>query len=359
MMHSGEVSGREEVDRALIAGLHSRRWFEAIDEIGRLNLDSDGRDRLAEAKFTTDRISQTLLEEQRRLSDHLGGSGIGAQAVSRSGRVDATVEISLAQAEVGKAIAVLDSLGFRPQREMSLGAISALARSSSELVLVPDNSPITRLIVRWDQKRRRTGLGGALKPSSGDLASVPLPEFAWWAYWPIHLARIAGRVFKRAPSSGSAPYVATPNDLIVPLLERVGVGPDDKVADLGCGDGRILIAAVAEFGCLGIGVESDERLAASAVMRIDDAGFSEKIELHVGDALGLDFSDVSVVFIFLPTTMAARIIPQLLEMLPDGARILAHEQHAVNWPVEPTESQLVIDPAGVTVAHIWVVERRQ
>ncbi len=358
MTTSGKVAGKDGVDRALISALHSRRWSEAIDELRRENLDTHGRDRLDEAVSVTGVISKSLVDEGIKLTYQLREAGISARAVSGSSRIDGTVEVVVGPAEVGGTIVLLGALGFHPQKKMSPGAIRALPRSSSELVFVPDDSPITRLIVRWGDKRGRSRPLAALEPSLGDLASVRLPGFAWWAYWPIRLLRVARRMLlPRRYSSGSAPYVATPNDLIVPLLERVGVGSNDVVADLGCGDGRILISAVSEFGCRGIGVESDESLAALARQRVLEAGLSEKVAIESGDALSVDFSAVSVVFVFLPAAMAAKIIPQVLERLPDRARILAHEQGAVNWPVEPTDSQLVIHPAGVTVAHIWVVNR--
>lgn len=353
-MTSGRLFGSAEVDIALMSGLHDRRWVETIEEIRHLNLDSDGRKRLDEAALTSAQILKDMFDEGSRLAGKLVASEIAAE-VNAGDRIDGTIEIVVAPNDVDRAVPLLDSLGLQPQKELSPGAMRALLESSSALVMVPEvASPVTRLVLRWGEKQDRKGLLGLWNPSLTDLAAVRLPAYAWWTYWAIRPLRLARRsLSRRRESTGSAPYVATPMQLIIPLLEHLGISSKDVVADLGCGDGRILISAVTEFDCRGIGVESDKSLAALARQRVSEAGLSDKIEIQTGDAFSVDFSEVSVVFIFLPSGLATRLIPRVQQMLPNGARILAHEQNDVQWTVEPTRSQLVIHPAGITVAYIW------
>ena len=68
----------------------------------------------------------------------------------------------------------------------------------------------------------------------------------------------------RAPSGPQslAPYVPTPQDVVERMLELAGVGLDDVVYDLGCGDGRTVITAAKKYGAHGVGVDIDpERIA--------------------------------------------------------------------------------------------------
>lgn len=347
--------GRNDVDRELISALHARRWTEALQKLKEASLDDSGRARLDLAVATSTQIGRALIEEGRRLSSLLKDEGIDSRVVEGAARIDGTVELVLAPADVPRAVSLFKTRRLRSPKELSAGALVALPRSQTELALAPEkSSPITRLVLRWGDKTSRRGPLGVLNPSVADLAAVSLPAYAWWAYWGIRPVRLVGRKARRSrESSGSAPFVATPTELIAPLLGLVGLDADDLVADLGCGDGRILISAVETFGCRGVGIESDPALASLARGRVAAAGLTGQITIETGDAIDIDFSSVSVVFVFLPASMAARLIPRVLKLLPDGARVVAHEQNAVAWVIQPTHSELVIHPAGITVAYTW------
>ena len=60
-----------------------------------------------------------------------------------------------------------------------------------------------------------------------------------------------------------APFVPTPPDVVDKMLDMANVGPGDYVIDLGCGDGRIVIAA-ARRGATGLGVDIDGKLIRKA-----------------------------------------------------------------------------------------------
>ena len=85
----------------------------------------------------------------------------------------------------------------------------------------------------------------------GDWTMVSLPTPLWPAYSFVRPARLVlERIGRRdAHAAGLGPFLSTPHSLIPPLFELVGLGPDDTLLDIGCGDGRIAIAAAQSVGC--------------------------------------------------------------------------------------------------------------
>lgn len=85
-----------------------------------------------------------------------------------------------------------------------------------------------------------------------------------------------------------------------------GVLPSHTFVDIGCGDGRVLIAAVQKFGCHGLGIEIDPDQAALARKCVEAAGLSGKIQIVEGDATKMRFPKVDAGFAFLyPETLDA------------------------------------------------------
>ena len=89
-----------------------------------------------------------------------------------------------------------------------------------------------------------------------------------------------------------APYQTSDRSDVRRMLRMAGVGPgggegrQECVYDLGCGDGRIVIAAVADFGAdRAVGVEIDEEIAAKARTAAEAAGVSDRVSIHTGDVL--------------------------------------------------------------------------
>src|SRR6478672_6540647 len=78
-------------------------------------------------------------------------------------------------------------------------------------------------------------------------------------------------------------WVPTPDALVKRMLEQAKVGPEDLVFDLGCGDGKIPIAAARQFGAVAKGIEYEPDLAALARRNADRAGVGDKVEIITGD----------------------------------------------------------------------------
>lgn len=81
----------------------------------------------------------------------------------------------------------------------------------------------------------------------------------------------------------------TPESVVTEMISLMQLRPDDVLADFGCGhDARILIEAVRQAGCRGIGIEIDPEAAESARRSVADAGLSGSIRIIQGDALEFD-----------------------------------------------------------------------
>jgi SAM-dependent methyltransferase len=120
-----------------------------------------------------------------------------------------------------------------------------------------------------------------------------------------------------------APFVTTPHDVVERMLDLADVRAGQMVYDLGCGDGRIVIAA-ARRGARGVGIDVDPERVAEARAAAERAGVQDRVRFRQADVFTLDLRDADVVTLFLLPTLNVRLMPQL-EKLKPGARIVSHE----------------------------------
>ena len=129
-----------------------------------------------------------------------------------------------------------------------------------------------------------------------------------------------------------APYVPTPPDVVRTMLELVEAGPGDTVFDLGCGDGRILMMAVEEFGVdRAVGYELNKHLFDTALNNVASKNLEEKIEVVMGNFLEADLSPATIVTLYLTTTGNVKLRPKFKEELMDGTRIISHDFPILEW----------------------------
>lgn len=114
-----------------------------------------------------------------------------------------------------------------------------------------------------------------------------------------------------------------PAETIDAMLDSMKLTPADTLADWGCGDGRILIAA-ARRGIRGIGVEIDPARAAAAVQAVKDAGLSHLVKIETGDALDFDTTRVTAVTAYLYPPLLAKLAPKMMQV-----RVAASPYHQV------------------------------
>jgi precorrin-6B methylase 2 len=119
-------------------------------------------------------------------------------------------------------------------------------------------------------------------------------------------------------------YVGTPHDILAKMLEMAAVTKDDLVYDLGCGDGRIVVAAAKKYGCRAVGYDIDPVRIRESLENVKRNGVEKLVKIERRDLFTLDLQPASVIMLYLLPEMNLRLIPQL-QKLKDGSRIVAHD----------------------------------
>src|SRR5262249_5545717 len=130
---------------------------------------------------------------------------------------------------------------------------------------------------------------------------APLSEFnmLWGVILVFLLASLPVSAQDSRYANKLAPYVASPPRVVDRMLEMANIQQGDTVYDLGCGDGRILIAASGKYKAKAVGVEISPKLVAAATERIARAGLESMARVIQGDLLDVDLSKADVVTIYL------------------------------------------------------------
>ncbi len=144
-------------------------------------------------------------------------------------------------------------------------------------------------------------------------------------------------------------WAPTEDAMLVRMLEMANITPADKLYDLGSGDGKIPIAAAKHFGATAVGVEYDADLVKHARCLAAADGVQTHVTFIQGDIFETDFSDATVVTLYLLPALNLRLRPTLLEMKP-GTRIVSYSFTMADW--EPDDH---IDSFGDGSAYLWIV----
>jgi len=145
-----------------------------------------------------------------------------------------------------------------------------------------------------------------------------------------------------------APYVPTPEHIVLRLLRLADVSSDDVVYDLGSGDGRMVILAAKEFGARGVGVEIDPELVRKARRKAEQAGVSHLVEFRRGDLFATSLEDATVVTLYLWPDMNNRLRPKLQRELDPGDRVVSHSFDIDGWTADTTVTIETSAMGGVT-----------
>jgi ubiquinone/menaquinone biosynthesis C-methylase UbiE len=133
------------------------------------------------------------------------------------------------------------------------------------------------------------------------------------------------------------------------------VGRNDVVYDLGCGDGRIVIAAVKEYGAKrGVCVDIDPVRIAESRRNADTAGVARRITFREGDLFQMDLRDATVVTLYLLPALNERLRPKLFRELKPGSRVVSNSFDMGDWKAD---SVLNAHPASqfFSFAYYWVM----
>lgn len=147
-------------------------------------------------------------------------------------------------------------------------------------------------------------------------------------------------------------YVPTPQPVVDAMLEMAKVRKGDILYDLGSGDGRIPITAAKVYGVRATGIDIDPKRIAEANANARAAGVTDLVTFKQADLFTSDFSDASVVTLYLLNSLNEKLRPKLLAELKPGTRIVSHAFRMGDW--EP-QAQQDIDGAMI---YFWTVPPR-
>ena len=147
-------------------------------------------------------------------------------------------------------------------------------------------------------------------------------------------------------------WIPTPQALVDKMLDMAKVTPQDYVIDLGSGDGRMVITA-AKRGARALGIEYNPDLVELSKRNAAKEGVGENARFVQADLFESDFSQATVLAIFLLPEMLLKLRPKILDMKP-GTRIVANSYTMGEWHADDT----AMVTAGCTdwcTAYLWIV----
>lgn len=172
------------------------------------------------------------------------------------------------------------------------------------------------------------------------------------------LAGLAGCAVPVTPDDGFKPvmgqmgkdvmWMPTGLDMVNKLLTVAEVTPNDIVYDLGAGDGVIAITAAKSFGARSVGIEYDQKLADFARRNTQRSGVADKVKIIRGDIFVEDFSEATVVTLYLLPELNLQLRPTLMKMKP-GTRIVSNTFDMMEWTPDQTVS------SGDTKGFLWII----
>lgn len=134
----------------------------------------------------------------------------------------------------------------------------------------------------------------------------------------------------RPGSPWVAPYYPTPDAVIERMLHLVGCSNADTVIDLGCGDGRVLVAA-GRRGARGVGYELDPQLAGQARENVERAGLGDRVQVVQGDAFGADVRQGTVLALYLSEFGNRRLLQSVGATLRPGTKVVSFTFAVEGW----------------------------
>ena len=151
---------------------------------------------------------------------------------------------------------------------------------------------------------------------------------------------------KSEPRRPDVIFVPTPEEVVEEMLKVAKVTGKDVLWDLGSGDGRIPIAAARQFGTRGVGVDIDPERIKEANANAKAAGVADKVKFIQADLFTTDFSEATVVTLYLLPALNLKLRPKLLKMKP-GTRIVSHDFDMGDWKPEQTIK------VGTRTVYFW------
>ena len=165
----------------------------------------------------------------------------------------------------------------------------------------------------------------------------------------------AGTLAKQAAQTRTPDviWVPTQDPVVSAMLKMASVTKTDVVYDLGCGDGKIVIAAAKEFGARGVGIDIDPQRVSEAKAAVKSAGVGDRVTILEGNIFdpAVKISDATVVTLYLLQSLNIKLRPRLQAELKPGTRIVSNAfSMGEAWPPEQTQT------IGSSTIYFWTIK---
>lgn len=147
-------------------------------------------------------------------------------------------------------------------------------------------------------------------------------------------------------------FVPTPEDVVEQMIKLANVHKGDVVYDLGCGDGRTVIAAAKLPGVRGVGIDINPERIKESIENARKAGVMDRVTFREEDLFEADIKDATVVLLYLLPRLNLKLRPKLWRELKPGTRIVSHDFDMDDWKPEQ-ELQL----GGHTI-YLWTIPEK-
>ena len=150
------------------------------------------------------------------------------------------------------------------------------------------------------------------------------------------------------------PFLSSPPEVVRRMLKVAQVKPDDVVCDLGCGDGRVLIAAVEDFKAKeAVGYEIRDDVYKKALEEVGKANLQERIRIINSDFFEANLSRPSVITIYLNSSTNERLKQKLEKEASPGTRIVSHDFSMFGW--RPQKEDIFEEDNNSHTIYLYVV----
>ena len=165
----------------------------------------------------------------------------------------------------------------------------------------------------------------------------------------------ATEALAQAPAPSRRPdviFVPTPEAVVDAMLQVAQVTQSDTVYDLGCGDGRIPVAAAKKYGAKGVCFDIDPERIKEANANVAKNNVGQLVKVVHADLFEQDLSGATVVTLYLLPSLNVKLMPKLMKELRPGTRIVSHAFDMGDWK---PEKELDVDGRKV---YFWTIPKR-
>ncbi|HLJ15270.1 MAG TPA: nucleotidyltransferase family protein [Bryobacteraceae bacterium] len=208
----------------------------------------------------------------------------------------------------------------------------------------------------WQGLRQLVRL--SLSPTESDRQKIRLPAVLSPLYSPVRLLRLLGEYglgLRRRVKTDLAAYEPTPPEVVDQVLRFAKLSARDVLYDLGCGDGRIVVAAAEKYGIRAVGVDIDPARIAEARANARQHGVEKHVEFVLADARDVDVSEATVVNLYLKQFGILRLVERLRSQLRCGSRVISRSSPIYGWTPDHTEKH--VSANGIpSMLYLWTIK---